>query len=593
MEKEITFKSQSQIKLTLRLIQYLKPYWDKYLLVIILQFIQGTIHTLPFLLLSKLPLFVGMGRVRDYVVFCLLMLFPTFLFRYIIFDSLLSTLNWYIGLKLSFRFRQILYRHIEKLSLSFFQSRPVGEHIYRANADIDALIPLFNHPLNGFPMMISSIYQTILMAYLISVAGPEILFYLALVLIPIYILVHFLYGIVRKLDYKKRARAQQLTAVLRESIAGIRVVKAFGRVKYTVKRYFRAMKNFYKSTQAAYFMQVLVADQVRTSPVHILWPLSLPFFAYLGLKGRIPILSWFAIIYFSRQMLYFLDASFSFIQKIRLFLIPAQRLFETLDYEPEFIEPVNALKLKAVKGLAEFDSVNFSYQKGYSILNKISFKLEPGKKLAIIGPSGAGKSTLANLLLRLYLPDNGTIKIDGNDIRKINMNMFLAQTGVILQDTFLFGGTIRDNIRYGNPDATDEEVIAAARAAGIHDDIVKMPDGYDMDVAEGTRLSGGQKQRIAIARALIKKPKLLILDEPTSSLDTATESAIIETMKKTFKGITTIMISHRITLITDADQILVLDRGKIVEQGSHDELIRNKKLYYKLYRQQIDQPQSG
>ena len=593
MEKEITFKSQSQIKLTLRLIQYLKPYWDKYLLVIILQFIQGTIHTLPFLLLSKLPLFVGMGRVRDYVVFCLLMLFPTFLFRYIIFDSLLSTLNWYIGLKLSFRFRQILYRHIEKLSLSFFQSRPVGEHIYRANADIDALIPLFNHPLNGFPMMISSIYQTILMAYLISVAGPEILFYLALVLIPIYILVHFLYGIVRKLDYKKRARAQQLTAVLRESIAGIRVVKAFGRVKYTVKRYFRAMKNFYKSTQAAYFMQVLVADQVRTSPVHILWPLSLPFFAYLGLKGRIPILSWFAIIYFSRQMLYFLDASFSFIQKIRLFLIPAQRLFETLDYEPEFIEPANALKLKAVKGLAEFDSVNFSYQKGYSILNKISFKLEPGKKLAIIGPSGAGKSTLANLLLRLYLPDKGTIKIDGNDIRKINMNMFLAQTGVILQDTFLFGGTIRDNIRYGNPDASEEEVIAAARAAGIHDDIVKMPDGYDMDVAEGTRLSGGQKQRIAIARALIKKPKLLILDEPTSSLDTATESAIIETMKKTFKGITTIMISHRITLITDADQILVLDRGKIVEQGSHDELIRNKKLYYKLYRQQIDQPQSG
>ncbi|HEX9971312.1 MAG TPA: ABC transporter ATP-binding protein [bacterium] len=583
---------QSQTKILLRLFKYVTPYWDKYLLIVLLQFIQGTIHALPILLLSKLPLFIGTGRADDYIKFCLLMLLPAFLFRYVIFESLLNTLNWYLGLKLSLKFRQVLYRHIESLSLNFYQTRPVGEHIYRANVDIDSFIPLFNNPMSGFPMLISSIYQTILMAYLISIAGPEILFYLALILIPIYSLVHVLYSTVRKLDYKKRARAQELTATLRDSIAGIRVIKAFDRVKFTLRRYFRALAEYLKSTQAAYLMQLLVADLVRTSPVHIIWPLSLPFFAYLALKGKIPIISWFGIIIFSRQMLYFLDLTFSFFQKLRLYTVPVQRYFETLEIKPEIIESGDAKKLADLKGGLEFNAVNFSYQTGFPILKNISLKLEPGKKLAIIGASGAGKSTIANLALRLYEPDIGDIKIDHENLRQINMRSVLAQTGVILQDTFLFGGTIRDNIRYARPDASDEEVIQAARDAGIHNDISEMPGSYDMDVAEGTNLSGGQKQRIAIARALIKKPRLLFLDEATSSLDTVTEDAIIKTLRQNFQKITTIIISHRINLITDADEIIVLDKGEIVERGKHDELIQNKKLYYQFYRQQVDEAEA-
>jgi ABC-type multidrug transport system fused ATPase/permease subunit len=588
LNQTIQLKKYSQTKLLLRLFKNVIPYWDKYILIVLLQFIQGTIHALPILLLSKLPLFIGTGQTGDYIKFCLLMLFPAFLFRYVIFESLLNTLSWYIGLKLSLKFRQVLYRHQESLSLRFFQSRPVGEHLYRANVDIDSFVPLFNHPLNGFPMLISSVYQTILMAYLISVAGPEILFYLALVLIPIYTLVHILYSTVRKLDYNKRARAQELTAVLRDSIAGIRVIKAFDRVKFTIRRYFSAMVKYLKSTQAAYLMQVLVADLVKTSPVHIIWPLSLPFFAYLGLTGKIPIITWFGIIIFSRQMLYFLDLSFSFFQKLRLFLVPAQRYFETIDIQPEIIQSPAAKKLSELKGNLEFDDVDFSYQKGFPILNSISFKLEPSKKLAIIGASGAGKSTIANLALRLYDPENGKIKIDNKNLDGLNIKSILAQTGIILQDTFLFGGTIRDNIRYANPNATDEQVRQAAIDAGIHQDILDMPGGYDMDVAEGANLSGGQKQRIAIARALIKKPKLLLLDEATSSLDIATEDRIIETLQQNFKNIATIIISHRINLITDADEIIVLEKGKIVERGKHDELIQNKQLYYQFYRQQVD-----
>ncbi len=577
----------SQIKLLTKLFRYVIPYWDKYLLVILLQFIQGTIHALPILLLSKLPLFIGLGGTADYVKFCLLLLLPAFLFRYVIFESLLNTLNWYLGLKLSLRFRQVLYRHLEALSLSFYQTRPVGEHIYRANVDIDSFIPLFNNPMSGFPMLISSVYQTLLMAYLISVAGPEILFYLALVLIPIYFLVHVLYTTVRRLDYNKRARAQELTAVLRDSIAGIRVIKAFDRVKYTVRRYFRALVDYLKSTQSAYLMQTLVADQVRTSPVHILWPLSLPFFAYFALKGRIAVVTWFSIVIFSRQMLYFLDLTFSFFQKLRLYTVPAQRYFETLDLQPEIVEPADARKLDDLRGELEFNAVDFSYQPGFPILKNISFKLTPGKKLAIIGASGAGKSTIANLALRLYDPNHGEIKIDQENIKQINMKSVLEQTGVILQDTFLFGGTIRDNIRYARPNATDDEVIQAAKAAGIHDDIMRLPGGYDMDVAEGANLSGGQKQRIAIARALIKKPRLLLLDEATSSLDIATEDAIIETLRQNFKDIPTIIISHRINLIRDADEILVLDHGEIVERGKHEELVQQRGIYYKFFQGQL------
>jgi len=588
LNKEVTFEKVSQTKLLLRLLKYVKPYWDKYLLIIILQIIQGTIHTLPILLLTKLSIFIGNGQVNDYLKFCLLMLLPALLFRFVIFESLLNTLNWFIGLKLSFKFRQDLYNHMEKLSLSFYQSRPVGEHLYRANADIDSFVPLFNHPLNGFPTLVAGIYQTILYAYLISIAGSEILFYLALILIPIYFLVYYLYSIVQRFDYQKRFRAQQVMAVLRESIAGIRVIKAFDRVRYTLKRYFSALAKYNRSAQAAYLMQVLVADQVRVSPVHILWPLSLPFFAYLALKGQMPILAWGGVIFFSRSMLYYLDSTFHFIQKLRLFLIPAQRLFETLDIKPDITEPLNAKKVTVFSGQSEFESVNFSYQKGYPILKNISFELSPGKKIAIIGPSGAGKSTIALLALRLYKPDNGSIKIQNQNISQINMTSVLAKTGVILQDTFLFGGTIRDNIRYGNPDATDDDVIQAAISAGIHEDILNMSGGYDMDVAEGTNLSGGQKQRIAIARALIKKPKFLLLDEATSSLDIATEDAIIETLRKNFKDVTTIIISHRISLVTDADEILVIDKGEIVERGIHDKLIENEKLYYQLYKQQVE-----
>ncbi len=432
--ESFTFHRRSQLQLFGRLLKYAAPFWDKYLLAILLLIIQGTIHALPVLLLSKLPLFVGLGRSSDYLIFCFLILLPVFLFRWVVFDNLLYTILWYIGLKCSFRLRLDLYRHMQRLSLRFYQSRPVGEHLYRANADIDAVIPLLNSCLNGIPALVSNLYQALLMAYLVSAAGSDILFYLTILLIPLYFLVHVLYSIVQRLDYAKRARAQELTAVLRENIAGIRVIKAFDRARFALRRYCGALAGYLKATQAAYFMQTVVADQIKVVPVHILWPLSLPFFAYLGLKGRIPIITWASIVYFSRAMIYYLTGTYTFFQNIRLYLIPAQRLFETLDLRPDIVEPPDAASLPDLRGEVEFEAVRFSYQGGHPVLKDVSFKLAPGKKLALVGPSGAGKSTIAALALRLYDADSGGVRIDGRDVRGLRMNSVLKQTGVILQE---------------------------------------------------------------------------------------------------------------------------------------------------------------
>jgi ABC-type multidrug transport system fused ATPase/permease subunit len=579
------YRQPRQFQLFLRLLKNITPFWDKYLLIIILLIIQGTIQTLPVLLLSKLPAFIGDGNTVDYIRFCFLLLFPALLFRYVIFDSILYILVWYIGLKLSLKFRMDLYDHMKRLSLRFYQSRPVGEHLYRANADIDALIPLLNSTMSGLPALISNVYQTILMVYLVSIAGSDILFYLTLILIPIYTIVYYLYTFVQNLDYKKRARAQELNSILRESIAGIRVIKAFDRIHHSTRKYYSALVKYLKSTQAAYLLQI-AADQIRVSPIHVIWPLSLPLFAWFGLKGRIPVLTWGSIIYFSRAMLYYLDGTYNFFQKIRLYLIPAHRLFETLDLEPEIIEPTSAIRMKGLAGNIEFKDVCFRYEPEKPILEDISFNVDAGEKLGIVGPSGAGKSTIASLLIRLYAAESGTIEIDQQDVMHIRMSSVLEHTGIILQDTFLFGGTIGENIRYGAPDADDARIREAAAAAGIHRDIMDMPGGYDMDVAEGTNLSGGQKQRIAIARAIMKNPRLLILDEATSSLDVETEDAILATLRQNFSDITTVMISHRLSSVADADKIIVIDNGRLSGHGTHSTLIKTNALYRQMFEQQ-------
>lgn len=266
-----------------------------------------------------------------------------------------------------------------------------------------------------------------------------------------------------------------------------------------------------------------------------------------------------------------------------------QRLFEIMDSQPEVCEAENPVRCDMFQGDVRFDNVSFSYIKNHKVIDNVSFSVEAGRTLGIVGHTGAGKSTLANLLIRLYDPESGTVTIDGTDIKKLAFADLYRNIAIVSQETYLFMGTILENIRYARSDASYDEVIAAARAAGAHDFIVKLPDAYDTKIGFGYKdLSGGERQRLSIARAILRNPKILILDEATAAMDTETERKIQSALTELVKGKTTIMIAHRLSTLRDADSLIVIENGKVAESGTHDELMARDGVYHKLYSLQIE-----
>lgn len=265
----------------------------------------------------------------------------------------------------------------------------------------------------------------------------------------------------------------------------------------------------------------------------------------------------------------------------------AERIFEIMDINPDILDGDCAEKMPKIKGNVEFKNVTFCYDEGVPILNKVNFKINAGETVALVGPTGAGKTTIVNLISRFYDTQVGEVLIDGHNVKRVELESLRSQMGIMLQDTFLFSDTIKENIRYGKLDATDEEVIAAAKAVNAHDFIMKLPKGYDTDVNErGSRLSVGQRQLISFARALLANPRILILDEATSNIDTATERLVQNGIQKLLYGRTSFVIAHRLSTIRDCNKIMVIDNGKIAEAGTHEELIALKGHYYDLYMSQ-------
>ncbi|MFO7295608.1 MAG: ABC transporter ATP-binding protein [Clostridia bacterium] len=492
-------------------------------------------------------------------------------------------ISHYAAWKMLEDIRSDLYDHLQNLSLRFFHDKQTGELMSRVLDDT-----------RNFEQLLAHAIPTLVVNALMLVGVSAILFSMNLqlalyTLIPIPLLFWMVVKfskISRPMFKEAQKEIAEVSAILQDNFSGIKEIKAFTQEAYESRRTLERI--------AAYTRAILRALKLSNA-----FHPSIEFVSGLGtvivifFGGRLALSNQLAL----EDLVAFLLYLNSFYQPITSFgminegiqhaLASAERVFEILNEEPEIKDAPDAIEVDRVKGKIEFRNVSFRYVDDVPVLKNVSFKVNPGEMVALVGPTGVGKTTIANLIPRFYDPDAGQILIDDVDIRKIKLSSLRKQISMVSQDVFLFNGTVKENILYGRPDATDEEVIAAAKAANAHEFIMELPEGYDTRVGErGVKLSGGQKQRISIARALLKDAPILILDEATSSVDTQTEKQIQEALENLMKNRTTIVIAHRLSTIRNADQIIVLQDGEIIEVGKHDELLRAGGLYSQLCKAQ-------
>ncbi len=554
-------------------------YWPKLILVIVLSLLGVTI--------SLLPPWLGKYLVdyafpeRNWTIF-----WGVFL-AYLAMDafwrlsgSVSSLLNYYIDVWVSFNLKSYFFRHLQRLSMTFLHNRPIGEHMYRANADIDAIMRMMTDIV---PALIRAIYEFGLILLFTSFLDWRVTLLVLIYSLPYTMFAHWIASIQRRIDRDARRRWQRYDACVQEGVAGVMVVKAFARQRFEVNKYIHYLVNAWRQSQKNWWMSVLRGHTIGAFLPWIKENLLRIWFLRMVIKGELSYGSVFPILSYMNRLTNPIQQIVDYIQEIRVALIPAERILETIDIIPVVADSPNAIRMPMIQGLVEFDDVSFHYEDKRPILYNVEFRATPGQKIGIVGHSGSGKSTIINLLLRLHDPVTGTVKVDGLDLREVKMNSYQQQIGLVMQDTYLFGGSIRANVLFGYPDADDEAIVRAARMAEIHDWIMTQPRRYETDLSEGSKISMGQKQRLGLARALVRDPKLLIFDEPTSSLDSPTEQRLMETFKGAIKGRTTIWVTHRLNTIVDSDIILVVEDGRIVERGSHDQLVAAGGAYRRLW----------
>jgi subfamily B ATP-binding cassette protein MsbA len=454
--------------------------------------------------------------------------------------------------------------------------------MYRAEADIQAVMGMVTGILpNAFRALYDFILIMIFMTWLDWRVTVVILIYA----VPYTMIAQKIGTWMRRLERRQRARWQAVDAGLQEGVAGAAVVQTFGRRHHEIRRYVVLLNEAYRAIMRMVYLGMVQGHVIgwggflpwlKTQLVQV-------YFFYRVIIGELSYGSVFPIFTYMNRLANPIQQLIGMFQAVRVALVPAERILETLDVPPVVTDQPGAKPMPPVQGRVEFRNVSFAYEDGRPVLHDINFSVEPGKKIGIVGHSGGGKSTIVNLLLRLYDPTSGRVLVDGFDLRDIRMNTYQEQVGLVLQETYLFTGTIRENILFGQPGATERAVTDAARMADMDDFVSSLAEGYDTNLREGARLSGGQKQRIGVARAMIRNPGILILDEPTSSLDSASEQRVYRTLTRVGQGRTTFIVSHRMATIMDADEILVVEDGRIVERGSHSELYDRRGIYYDMY----------
>ena len=582
IEKDEEIVRRSKKEIIIRLMAYLKPYKAKSMIVILLMILVMLCNVVnPYLLQQAIDVYVVNKDING------ILLIGGILLVINIFAWIASKIRWTMISKITnnilVNIRHELYEHIQKLSFDFFDNRPVGKILARVVGDVNALKNLFNQSIQTLiPELLSLVCVAMAMFILnVKLAMACIILLPFLTIAMFYIEIHS-----RKRWEVFRNKRSNLNGFTHEDFSGIKVVQAFANEKNTEKNFRKMVKE-----QKEAFLNAVRLNDCFWPLVELSWGIGTLIVFAIGYKlilsGEIQVGKLIAFSMYTGMFWRPIMNLSSFYNTLITNFAAADRIFDILDQEPDIENIGKAPKMNRIEGKVEFRNIDFSYNVGGKVLNNINFKVNSGDRIALVGATGSGKTTIISLLSRFYDPTDGEILVDGKNIKYVDLYSYRSQMGIMLQDTFLFSSTIMENIRYGRLDATDEEVINAAKAVNAHEFIMKLENGYDTEVNErGSRLSLGQRQLVSFARALLANPRILILDEATSNIDTQTEMLVQKGIEKLIKGRTSFVIAHRLSTIRDCDKILVISDGEIIEAGTHDELLRNKGMYYDLYSAQ-------
>lgn len=489
-----------------------------------------------------------------------------------------------MGVKMQAQMRRDMFTHLEKLPYSFYDNHETGKLMSRMTNDLMDISELAHHGPENLIVSTITILTSFIYLSTINIWLTLIIF----ICVPFLVLISVLLkNRMKDAFMRSRKSIAKINADLESSISGIRVTKAFTNAEKETEKFEKGNKEFVKSRKDAYkaMGQFHSTTSFVTDIFNVIVLIAGGIFLY---KGEITFADYSAFIVSVNLFLTPVTTLINFMEQYQNGVTGFERFIEIMDTEPEK-EKENAKTIKKLKGNIEFENVSYGYDGEKNVLKNIDLKINQGQTFALVGSSGGGKTTICHLIPRFYNVKNGKIKIDDCDINDITADSLRKNIGIVQQDVYLFNSSIKENILYGRLDATDEEVVEAAKKANIHDYIMSLENGYETQIGErGVKLSGGQKQRLSIARVFLKNPSILILDEATSALDNATETLIQSALNELCKGRTTIVVAHRLSTIKNADEIAVVSDGKIVEKGTHNELLKLNKEYAKLYKSQFE-----